>query len=193
MGFVVCQGFYEWLKKGPGGKEKVPHFIRRKDGELMCFVRTCANYFVSPISLSPYIRKACTCPHRKHSPIVQLLRVVEKGARGQGKGSTFYPAQRWGADVLCWTIRVRVELFVRTCANYFVSPISLSPYIRKACTCPHRRCVVVCQGFYEWLKKGPGGKEKVPHFIRRKDGEPPFSTTRKSPGRRQHTSFVASW
>ncbi|OQE08957.1 hypothetical protein PENVUL_c008G06192 [Penicillium vulpinum] len=34
---VICQGFYEWLKKGPGGKEKVPHFIRRKDGELMCF------------------------------------------------------------------------------------------------------------------------------------------------------------
>lgn len=34
---VVCQGFYEWLKKGPGGKEKIPHFVRRKDGELMCF------------------------------------------------------------------------------------------------------------------------------------------------------------
>lgn len=31
---VVCQGFYEWLKKG---KEKIPHFIRRKDGNLMCF------------------------------------------------------------------------------------------------------------------------------------------------------------
>ena len=34
---VICQGFYEWLKKGPSGKEKVPHFIRRKDGNLMCF------------------------------------------------------------------------------------------------------------------------------------------------------------
>lgn len=34
---VICQGFYEWLKKGPGGKEKVPHFVRRKDGDLMCF------------------------------------------------------------------------------------------------------------------------------------------------------------
>jgi putative SOS response-associated peptidase YedK len=31
---VVCQGFYEWLKKGP--KEKVPHYVKRKDGELMC-------------------------------------------------------------------------------------------------------------------------------------------------------------
>lgn len=33
---VICQGFYEWLKKGPGGKEKIPHFIKRKDGDLMC-------------------------------------------------------------------------------------------------------------------------------------------------------------
>jgi putative SOS response-associated peptidase YedK len=34
---VICQGFYEWLKKGPGGKEKIPHFVKRKDGDLMCF------------------------------------------------------------------------------------------------------------------------------------------------------------
>lgn len=33
---VVAQGFYEWLKKN-GGKEKIPHFTRRKDGQLMCF------------------------------------------------------------------------------------------------------------------------------------------------------------
>ncbi|KAF3406430.1 putative peptidase [Talaromyces pinophilus] len=32
-----------------------------------------------------------------------------------------------------------------------------------------KRCVVICQGFYEWLKKGPGGKERVPHYTRRKD------------------------
>jgi putative SOS response-associated peptidase YedK len=32
---VVAQGFYEWLKVGP--KEKVPHFVKRKDGKLMCF------------------------------------------------------------------------------------------------------------------------------------------------------------
>lgn len=30
---VICQGFYEWLKKG---KDKIPHFIKRKDGQLMC-------------------------------------------------------------------------------------------------------------------------------------------------------------
>jgi putative SOS response-associated peptidase YedK len=33
---VVAQGFYEWLKKD-GGKEKIPHFVKRKDGMLMCF------------------------------------------------------------------------------------------------------------------------------------------------------------
>lgn len=31
---VVAQGFYEWLKTG---KEKMPHFVKRKDGRLMCF------------------------------------------------------------------------------------------------------------------------------------------------------------
>lgn len=30
-----------------------------------------------------------------------------------------------------------------------------------------KRCVVVAQGFYEWLKNG---REKVPHFVKRKDG-----------------------
>lgn len=31
---VLAQGFYEWLKSG---REKVPHFVRRRDGRLMCF------------------------------------------------------------------------------------------------------------------------------------------------------------
>lgn len=31
---VIAQGFYEWLKVGP--REKVPHFVKRKDGKLMC-------------------------------------------------------------------------------------------------------------------------------------------------------------
>lgn len=32
---IIAQGFYEWLKKS-GGKEKIPHYIKRKDGKLMC-------------------------------------------------------------------------------------------------------------------------------------------------------------
>ncbi|KAF8863662.1 DUF159-domain-containing protein [Acephala macrosclerotiorum] len=31
---VVAQGFYEWLKKG---KDKIPYYTKRKDGQLMCF------------------------------------------------------------------------------------------------------------------------------------------------------------
>ncbi|KAK7688484.1 hypothetical protein QCA50_008022 [Cerrena zonata] len=30
-----------------------------------------------------------------------------------------------------------------------------------------KRCVVVCEGYYEWLKKG---KERLPHFTKHKDG-----------------------
>ena len=33
---IVAQGFYEWLKKN-NGKEKIPHFTKREDGQLMCF------------------------------------------------------------------------------------------------------------------------------------------------------------
>lgn len=32
---VVAQGFYEWLKKD-GVKEKIPHYVKRRDGKLMC-------------------------------------------------------------------------------------------------------------------------------------------------------------
>lgn len=32
-----------------------------------------------------------------------------------------------------------------------------------------KRCIVVAQGFYEWLKKN-GGKEKIPHYMKRKGG-----------------------
>lgn len=32
---VIAQGFYEWLRK-PNSKEKIPHYIKRKDGQLLC-------------------------------------------------------------------------------------------------------------------------------------------------------------
>lgn len=43
---VICQGFYEWLKKGPGGKDRIPYYVKRKDGELMCFAGLwdCVSY-----------------------------------------------------------------------------------------------------------------------------------------------------
>ena len=53
---VVCQGFYEWLKKRHGGKEKVPHFVKRKDGQLMCFAGLwdCVKYEDSEEKLYTY-------------------------------------------------------------------------------------------------------------------------------------------
>lgn len=33
---IICEGFYEWLKKN-NGRDRVPHFVKRKDGQLMCF------------------------------------------------------------------------------------------------------------------------------------------------------------
>lgn len=53
---VIAQGFYEWLKKGPGGKEKVPHFVKRKDGQLMYFAGLwdCVKYEDSDEKLYTY-------------------------------------------------------------------------------------------------------------------------------------------
>ncbi|RCI12183.1 hypothetical protein L249_0595 [Ophiocordyceps polyrhachis-furcata BCC 54312] len=44
---VVAQGFYEWLKTGP--RDKMPHFVRRRDGKLMCFAGLwdCVRYQAS--------------------------------------------------------------------------------------------------------------------------------------------------
>lgn len=41
---VIAQGFYEWLKTGP--RDKSPHFVKRKDGKLMCFAGLwdCVHY-----------------------------------------------------------------------------------------------------------------------------------------------------
>lgn len=41
---VIAQGFYEWLKTGP--KDKLPHYVKRADGQLMCFAGLwdCARY-----------------------------------------------------------------------------------------------------------------------------------------------------
>ena len=53
---VIAQGFYEWLKKGPTGKDKVPHFVKRKDGQLMCFAGLwdCVKYEDSEEKLYTY-------------------------------------------------------------------------------------------------------------------------------------------
>ncbi|KAK6396458.1 hypothetical protein LTR65_009542 [Meristemomyces frigidus] len=52
---VIAEGFYEWLKKN-GGKEKIPHFVKRKDGQLMCFAGLwdCVSYEGSGEKLYTY-------------------------------------------------------------------------------------------------------------------------------------------
>lgn len=52
---VVAQGFYEWLKKN-GGKEKIPHYVKRKDEQLMCFAGLwdCVRYEGSDEKLYTY-------------------------------------------------------------------------------------------------------------------------------------------
>jgi putative SOS response-associated peptidase YedK len=47
---VVAQGFYEWLKSG---RDKMPHFVKRKDGRLMYFAGLwdCVQYEGEPPSL----------------------------------------------------------------------------------------------------------------------------------------------
>jgi putative SOS response-associated peptidase YedK len=52
---VVAEGFYEWLKKN-NGKDKLPHFVKRKDGELMCFAGLwdCVQYEGSDDKLYSY-------------------------------------------------------------------------------------------------------------------------------------------
>jgi hypothetical protein len=52
---VVAQGIYEWLKKNDG-KERIPHYIKRKDGKLMCMAGLwdCVQYEGSDEKLYTY-------------------------------------------------------------------------------------------------------------------------------------------
>jgi putative SOS response-associated peptidase YedK len=52
---VIAEGFYEWLKKN-GGREKIPHYTKRKDGQLMCFagLYDCVRYEGSEEELWTY-------------------------------------------------------------------------------------------------------------------------------------------
>ncbi|KAJ6443433.1 arrestin [Purpureocillium lavendulum] len=51
---VIAQGFFEWLKTGP--KDKLPHYVKRKDGHLMCLAGLwdCVQYEGSDEKLYTY-------------------------------------------------------------------------------------------------------------------------------------------
>jgi len=61
---VIAQGFFEWLKTGP--KDKLPHFVKRKDGHLMCFAGLwdCVQYEGAP-----------PCAHLPSAPLLMLPRL----------------------------------------------------------------------------------------------------------------------
>ncbi|KAI9684374.1 MAG: hypothetical protein M1829_002184 [Trizodia sp. TS-e1964] len=64
---VVCEGFYEWLKKNDG-KERVPYYTKRRDGQLMCFAGLwdCVQYEGSSEKLYTYtIITTSSNPHLK--------------------------------------------------------------------------------------------------------------------------------
>ena len=65
---IVAQGFYEWLKKN-GGKEKIPHYTKRKDGQLMCFAGLwdCVQYEGMPLTVKsqPTLCDVAKAPRRK--------------------------------------------------------------------------------------------------------------------------------
>lgn len=80
---VVAQGFYEWLKKGP--KEKVPHYVKRKDGQLMCFaglwdcvqyegLLKATNVFWSDIDLASRFRGKDIHLYNYHNLIKQAIK-----------------------------------------------------------------------------------------------------------------------
>lgn len=52
---IIAQGFYEWLKSS-NSKEKIPHYVKRKDGQLMCFAGLwdCAQFEGSEEKLYTY-------------------------------------------------------------------------------------------------------------------------------------------
>lgn len=63
---VVAQGFFEWLKTGP--KDKLPHFVKRKDGRLMCFAGLwdCVQYQQGPSLTLPMTARAATLADTAH-------------------------------------------------------------------------------------------------------------------------------
>ncbi|KAI8972616.1 hypothetical protein BD414DRAFT_217116 [Trametes punicea] len=81
----------------------------------------------------------------------------------EGRSELILHTMRWGLvphyskheDGSLKTINARCEALIEGQAGMWAS-------IKG-----RKRCVVVCEGYYEWLKKG---KERLPHFTRHKDG-----------------------
>jgi hypothetical protein len=83
---VLCQGFYEWLKK-PNSKDKIPHFVKRKDGQLMCFAGLwdCVKYDgkLSTMCSASLLFQRCIAPENSicFSSQVQITNINQARTR----------------------------------------------------------------------------------------------------------------
>ncbi|OSD03647.1 DUF159-domain-containing protein [Trametes coccinea BRFM310] len=88
---------------------------------------------------------------------------IQKHARDGSSPPLILHTMKWGLvphfskheDPSLKTINARCEALIEGQAGMWAS-------IKG-----RKRCAVVCEGYYEWLKKG---KERLPHFTRHKDG-----------------------
>ncbi|CAG8457538.1 602_t:CDS:2, partial [Acaulospora morrowiae] len=81
----------------------------------------------------------------------------------QGSKQTVIHTMRWGL-VPFWSKSVSNTMKTANCRDDSLTggkPMFNSMKNSK-------RCIVIAQGFFEWLHKG---KQKIPHFVKRKDGE----------------------
>ncbi|KAL5604282.1 hypothetical protein BROUX41_002255 [Berkeleyomyces rouxiae] len=88
--------------------------------------------------------------------------VLKKGARHLHKLQTM----KWGL-VPSWMKRPPDYKFTMRTINCRSDSLAGSSGMWTSMK-THKRCIVIAQGFFEWLNKG---KEKVPHYVKRADGK----------------------
>jgi len=100
---------------------------------------------------------------RSRSPVLRRRNRFDDGPDGVQDSTVILQTMKWGLvphwskheDKNLNTINAKAENLVESQAGMWNS-------IKG-----RKRCAVLCQGYYEWLKKG---KERIPHFTRHKDG-----------------------
>jgi putative SOS response-associated peptidase YedK len=102
------------------------------------------------------------------APSQQVYAVAERRPREDGEAATRQlGAFRWGL-VPSWA---KEESVGNKMINARVESVATKPAYRKALA--RRRCIIPADAFYEWQVRRQAGRQvKVPHAIRRKDGEP---------------------
>ncbi|EGO54507.1 hypothetical protein NEUTE1DRAFT_87910 [Neurospora tetrasperma FGSC 2508] len=110
--------------------------------------------------------------------VVYRARIGGGGSTHQTKHQFILQPMKWGL-IPSWTFKSKSKQQKPGSTNYTTTlktincrDGSLSSSSGMWSRIKHRhRCVIPAQGFFEWLKTGPSGKEKIPHFVKRKDGK----------------------